>query len=67
MAGIGNVYANELCFLFGLRPSTPVSELTKPRRLVDQARKMLMLNRMRVNRTTTGDTHHGRDLWVYGQ
>ncbi|BBZ34943.1 endonuclease VIII Nei2 [Mycolicibacterium confluentis] len=67
MAGIGNVYANELCFLFGLRPSTPVSELTKPRRLVDQARKMLMLNRMRVNRTTTGDTHHGRDLWVYGR
>lgn len=67
MAGIGNVYANELCFLFGLRPSTPVAELTKPQRLVEQARKMLMLNRMRVNRTTTGDTRAGRDLWVYGR
>ena len=66
LAGVGNVYANELCFLFGLRPTTAVSEVTDPLRLVTRAQKMLWANRSRVNRTTTGDTHRGKDLWVYG-
>lgn len=67
MAGVGNVYANELCFVMGRLPTTPVGELKDPLRMVQRARDMLWLNRSRVNRTTTGDTRPGRDLWIYGR
>jgi endonuclease-8 len=67
MAGVGNVYANELCFVTGYRPTTPVGSVKDPLRMVQRARDMLWLNRSRVNRTTTGDTRAGRDLWVYGR
>ena len=66
MAGVGNVYANELCFIFGLLPTSPVRQLRDPLRVAVQAQKMLWANRSRVNRTTTGDTRRGADLWVYG-
>lgn len=29
IAGIGNIYANEICFAMGLDPYTPASKLTK--------------------------------------
>jgi endonuclease VIII len=67
MAGVGNVYANELCFVMGHLPTTPVSALKDPLRVVQRARDMLWLNRSRVNRTTTGNTRPGQDLWVYGR
>lgn len=67
MAGVGNVFANELSFVFGLRPGTPVRELTDPLRLAHRAQQMLWLNRLRVNRTTTGNTRPGQDVWVYGR
>jgi endonuclease-8 len=67
VAGVGNVYANELCFVTGHLPSAPVSAVRDPLRIVQRARDMLWLNRFRVNRATTGDTRPGRDLWVYGR
>lgn len=67
MAGVGNVYANELCYVTGYLPTTPVSKVKDPLRMVQRARDMLWLNRSRVNRTTTGDTRSGRELWVYGR
>jgi endonuclease-8 len=67
MAGVGNVYANELCFVFGLRPVTAVSSLDNPLRVVVQAQKMLWTNRLRRNRTITGNTRRGAELWVYGR
>ncbi|MET0475492.1 MAG: endonuclease VIII Nei2 [Mycobacterium sp.] len=67
MAGVGNVYANELCFVTGRLPSSPVSSVKDPLRVVQRARDMLWLNRSRVNRTTTGNTRSGSDLWVYGR
>ena len=67
MAGIGNVYCNELCFISGLLPTTSVGSLPDPRRLVKRAREMLWANRSRWNRCTTGDTRPGRQLWVYGR
>ena len=67
MAGVGNVYANELCFVSGRLPSSPVSAVKDPLRIVQRARDMLWLNRSRVNRTTTGNTRAGSDLWVYGR
>ena len=67
LAGIGNVYCNELCFVSGHLPTAPVSAVTDPRRLVSRARDMLWANRFRWNRCTTGDTRAGRQLWVYGR
>ena len=66
MAGVGNVYCNELCFVFGLLP-TGRSRVADPRRLVSRAHDMLVANRSRWNRTTTGDRRHGNELWVYGR
>lgn len=67
LAGVGNVYCNELCFLSGHLPTAPVRDVADPRRLVSRARDMLWLNRFRWNRCTTGDTRTGRQLWVYGR
>jgi endonuclease-8 len=67
MAGVGNVYCNELCFVFGLLPTAPVARVADPVRLVSRAHDMLMANRSRWNRTTTGDRRHGNELWVYSR
>lgn len=67
LAGVGNVYSNELCFLTGHLPTAPVRDIADPLRLVSRARDMLWLNRFRWNRCTTGDTRAGRQLWVYGR
>ncbi len=67
MAGVGNVYCNELCFLFGRLPTSLVSTLDNPLRVVTRARDMLWANRLRVGRTTTGNARPGRQLWVYGR
>ncbi|ORV91706.1 endonuclease VIII Nei2 [Mycolicibacterium iranicum] len=67
MAGVGNVFANEICFVFGLLPGTAVKEVADPLRLANRAQQMLWLNRLRINRTTTGNTRPGQDVWVYGR
>ncbi len=67
LAGVGNVYSNELCFLSGHLPTAPVRDIADPHRLVSRARDMLWINRFRWNRCTTGDTRPGRQLWVYGR
>ena len=67
MAGVGNVFSNELCFLFGRLPTSAVGSLADPLRVVTRARDMLWANRLRRSRTTTGNTRPGRQLWVYGR
>jgi endonuclease-8 len=67
LAGIGNVYCNEMCFAIGRLPTSPVSAVADPHRLMSRAREMLWANRYRWNRCTTGDTRSGRQLWVYGR
>jgi endonuclease VIII len=67
MAGVGNVYCNELCFVFGHLPTAPVSDVADPLRLVSRAHDMLMANRSGVHRTTTGNRRRGQELWVYGR
>jgi endonuclease-8 len=67
LAGIGNVYCNELCFLFGRLPTSPVSTLTDPARVASRAHDMLWANRSRQMRTTTGNSRKGQELWVYGR
>ncbi|MFG3226797.1 DNA-formamidopyrimidine glycosylase family protein [Kitasatospora sp. NPDC048194] len=67
LAGIGNVYANELCFVAGLTPWTAVGELPHPDRLVERAQQMLEANKLRSGHITTGDTRPGHRHWVYGR
>lgn len=65
LAGIGNLYQNELCFLAGIRPDTPVSSIVGLPRLVARAKSLLDSNRDRRSQTTTGNTRHGMQHWVY--
>jgi endonuclease-8 len=66
MAGLGNVYRNELCFLGGALPTRPVGELADPARLIALAHRLIDANKDRVERTTTG-TLRGATDWVYGR
>ncbi|MBO0828136.1 MAG: Fpg/Nei family DNA glycosylase [Streptosporangiales bacterium] len=67
VAGIGNVYVNELCFLVGTSPHAPVSDVPEYVRgeVLAKARELLWDNRLRVARTTTGSTARGSRHWVY--
>ncbi len=65
LAGIGNLYKNELCFLAGHHPRTPVGRVADLDRVVDRAQRMLFVNRERVEQVTTGDLRRGRQHWVY--
>ncbi|MEH0550272.1 Fpg/Nei family DNA glycosylase [Streptomyces sp. B21-101] len=67
LAGIGNVFKSELCFLLGATPWLPVGTLPADRaaKLPALAKKLLEANRDRPNRNTTG--RRGQDLFVYGR
>lgn len=67
LAGLGNVYSNELCFLMGVLPTTPVDQLDDLRALTRRAARLLQANKDRSRRSTTGDLRSGRELWVYGR
>lgn len=68
MAGIGNIYRSELCFLQRISPFAPTARLRDPGALVDLAHRLLEVNKDRTVRVTTGGMM-GRDgdLWVYGR
>lgn len=78
LAGIGNVYKCELCFLLRASPWTPVGRLPRPERMPALAKKLLEANKHRPARTTTpggnarllrgrGAARSDRRLWVYGR
>jgi endonuclease-8 len=67
LAGLGNEYVNELCFLRGLLPERPVAEVRDLPGVVALAHRLIVANRDRVDRTMTGDTRPGRQTWVYGR
>jgi endonuclease-8 len=67
LAGIGNVYKSELCFLSGVTPWTAVDGVPELPSLVARARRLLLANLDRQIRVTTGETRPGRTLWVYGR
>ena len=65
LAGIGNVYKSELCFLRGVTPWTPVAEVPDWEDVVGLAHRLLDANKARYGHITTGDTRRGRTHWVY--
>ncbi|HEU4481094.1 MAG TPA: DNA glycosylase, partial [Actinomycetota bacterium] len=67
VAGAGNVYKSEVCFLRGVDPATPVEAVDDLEGLVDLLHRLLFVNRERGDQVTTGDTRPGRARWVYGR
>ncbi|GHK00216.1 Fpg/Nei family DNA glycosylase [Streptomyces sp. NPDC003753] len=67
LAGIGNVYKSELCFLLRVTPWLPVGELPAGHaaHLPTLAKKLLEANRDRPARNTTG--RREQNLFVYGR
>lgn len=64
MAGIGNVYKAEICFLLGVSPWTAVRGVDAEA-VVQVARRLLLANANRPVRSTTGQLGNGRQYWVY--
>ncbi|KJY47545.1 DNA glycosylase [Streptomyces sp. NRRL S-444] len=72
LAGIGNIYKSELCFLAQVTPWTPVGDLPDPAtttvRLAGAAHRLLRANiGDRRIRNTTGSRRPGQELFVYGR
>lgn len=71
LAGIGNVYKNEVLFIERVNPFDAVGALSDDalRRLVGTAHRLLAENVGRALRRTTGTdaAAHGDPFWVYGR
>ena len=67
LAGVGNVFKSELCFLGRVDPRTPVGAVPDLPGVVARAKQLLEVNKDRSTRITTADPQPGRQLWVYGR
>jgi endonuclease-8 len=67
LAGVGNVFKSEICFLLGVTPWLPVGALPADRaaQIPALSKNLLEANRDRPVRNTTG--RRGQDLFVYGR
>jgi endonuclease-8 len=66
LAGIGNLWAVETCYLRGVSPWTPVRDVDL-RAAVRLARRMMTYALTHPAQVTTGDTRRGQTHWVYGR
>jgi endonuclease VIII len=69
VAGIGNVYKSEVCFIERLDPWGRVGSVDEAalRRVLLTARDLMRKNLRGGARVTTGERARGRGLWVYGR
>ncbi|WP_210507603.1 Fpg/Nei family DNA glycosylase [Naasia sp. SYSU D00057] len=67
MAGLGNVYRSEICFLRGVLPTRPVDATPDLPAWIDLSRRVIVANRDRPERIFTGNTRRGQGTWVYGR
>jgi endonuclease VIII len=65
MAGVGNLYKTEVCFLLGLSPWTLVRDVPDPAEAIRLARDLLCRNADRAHQSTTGELARGRQHWVF--
>ncbi|HWM58548.1 MAG TPA: DNA-formamidopyrimidine glycosylase family protein [Pseudonocardia sp.] len=65
MAGVGNLYKTEVCFLLGVSPWTPVRDLPDPDEVIALSRRLLLRNAERPEQSTTGELGRGRQHWVF--
>lgn len=64
IAGPGNIWKNEICFLRGVSPWTPVGEVGDLEAMLELLKRMMEVNRPIGHQVTTGDTGRGRTHWV---
>ena len=67
MAGPGNIYKSEVCFLAGINPFTHVAEVPDLAELVDLTKRLMEANRDAGQQVTTGDRRPGYARWVAGR
>jgi endonuclease-8 len=67
IAGPGNVYRCEICFLRGIHPAAPVASVPDVPGLVALTKRLMDANRTTGIQITTGDARPGRERWVYGR
>jgi endonuclease-8 len=64
LAGIGNFYRVEVCFLLGLHPWRPVSSVDLGA-AVDLSRRLMKANLRHAAQVTTGVDRPGQRTWVF--
>ena len=67
VAGPGNVYKSEVCFLSGVHPWTRADDVRDLERVVRLLERLMRANRETGTQITTGDLRLGRQRWVYGR
>jgi endonuclease-8 len=67
LAGIGNVYRCEVCFIARVHPSTPVGQVPNLPAMVLKSKQLLEVNKDRSSRSTTGSPARRESFWVYGR
>ncbi len=67
LAGVGNLYKCEVCFVLGVHPHTPVGDVDVLPQLLDKVHRMLEANKDRAQQTTTGNLRRGQQSWVYAR
>jgi endonuclease-8 len=65
LAGVGNLYKAEVCFLSGLHPWTKVEDVKDLPAVVRRAKALLNANKTRWVQATTGSLHKGQELYVF--
>jgi endonuclease-8 len=64
LAGIGNFYRTEVCFLLGLHPSRPVASVDVAA-TVDLSRRLMKANLRNGTQVSTGVDRPGQRSWVF--
>lgn len=67
LAGLGNLYAVELCYLARVHPGTPVALVRGIPQLLTTVKGLLEAGAATGIQATTGDRRPGRTHWVYGR
>jgi endonuclease VIII len=68
LAGVGNIWKCELCFVRGVNPWTPVGRVDDLEGMLDLLQRMMRANLASTSgQVTTGDTRRGRSRWVHGR
>lgn len=66
LAGVGNEYRAEICFLSGVHPTTPVGDVDVDK-ILDLTRRLMWANRLSPVRVITGDKRPGHTSYVFGR
>ena len=65
LAGIGNLYKAEVCFLHGLSPWARVGDVADLDAVVASAHDLMHANKTRWDQVTTGDRRPGKQVYVF--